>query len=103
MLVEFIVSPVADPFSVRVSGNTGVLPASARSRTLKISSLVLALESAGVPQWTAGELLEAITRADMNREAVTRTLEMSQSEFGKLMDYSESSPRTVDNETERES
>ena len=95
MLVEFTVSPVADPFSVRVSGNTGVSPASARSRALKISSLVLALEAAGVPHWSAGELLEAITRADMTREAVTRTLEMSQSEFGRLMDWSESSPPQV--------
>lgn len=92
MLVEFTVSPVADPFSVRVSGNTGLSPETARSRTLKISSLVLVLEAAGIPHWSAGELLEAITRADMAREAVTRTLEMSPSEFGRLMDYSEDSP-----------
>ena len=92
MLVEFTVSPVTDPFSVRVSGNTGVNPADARIRTLKISSLVLALESAGVPHWSAGELLEAITRADLARQAVTRTLEMSQTEFSRLMDYYESSP-----------
>ena len=92
MLVEFTVSPLSDPFSVVVCGNTSVVSEGARSRSFKISALVVALEGAGVSHWSAGELVEIITRAQTEGKTVTRTLEMSESEFLRFIEYSEDSP-----------
>jgi hypothetical protein len=92
MLVEFRVSPGSDPYSVQVIGNSGFSTDSAKTRSFKISALVLALDASGVSYWSAGELVEAVTRAQTAGETVTRTLEMSDSEFEKFIDYRETLP-----------
>ena len=92
MLVSFTVSPVSDPFSVRVSGNMGYSEESAWSRSFKISDLIVALETAGVSHWSAGELVETITRAQTEGKTLARTLEMSESEFARFMEYREDPP-----------
>jgi hypothetical protein len=89
MLVEVTVSSCSDPFAVSVTGNLGVTCSHKQSRKLKISTLVLALQDAGMPLYSAGEIIEAVTNADISNQSKTVLVEMSDSEFERLICFPE--------------
>jgi hypothetical protein len=65
VLIQVTITPASDRFAVTVTADSGVEDGKLHVRLFKISTLVLAVDAAGVPYWSAGELLEVATLSDL--------------------------------------
>jgi hypothetical protein len=88
MLVQVTVSSCSDPFSVNIEGNLGMPPCPSQSRQLKISTLVLAFVDSGLSLQSAGEIVEALTKADISDRPKTILVEMSEFQFNRFFGVS---------------